>query len=50
MEPDDCGKLVLNAIKNDEFYILTDGNERDLIQARFDRLTEAIERAAEVTF
>jgi NAD(P)-dependent dehydrogenase (short-subunit alcohol dehydrogenase family) len=50
IEPDDCGKLVLNAIKNDEFYILTDGNERDLIQARFDRLTEAIERAAEVTF
>lgn len=50
MEPDEYGKLILAAIENDEFYILTDSRERELIQARADRLMAAIDRAQERNF
>ncbi|MDA0240254.1 MAG: SDR family NAD(P)-dependent oxidoreductase [Proteobacteria bacterium] len=50
MEPDDFGKMILAAIEKDEFYILTDSRERELIQARADRLMAAIDRAQERNF
>lgn len=50
MEPDDYGKLIVEAVEEEEFYILTDSRERELIQARHDRLSAAIDQAQERNF
>jgi hypothetical protein len=39
------GRRVLQAIRDNEFYVLTHTNERATITARFDRIKAAFDRA-----
>jgi hypothetical protein len=48
LAPDVVGRRVLQAIKDDEFYILTHTGEREVIAARLDRIKAAFDRAEEV--
>jgi NAD(P)-dependent dehydrogenase (short-subunit alcohol dehydrogenase family) len=48
LDPVVVGRRVLQAIQDDEFYILTHTNERDTITARFERIRAAFDRADEV--
>ena len=45
---DVVGRRVLQAIQDDEFYILTHTGERAAIGARLDRIKAAFDRADEV--
>ncbi|HEY1412737.1 MAG TPA: SDR family NAD(P)-dependent oxidoreductase [Rhodopila sp.] len=45
LTPDVVGRRVVQAIRDDEFYILTHTNERETITARFDRVRAAFDRA-----
>ena len=48
LDPVVVGRRVLQAIQDNEFYILTHTTERDIITARMDRLKAAFDRADEV--
>ncbi len=48
LAPDTVGRRVVQAIRDDEFYILTHTNERAVISARFDRILAAFDRADQV--
>ncbi len=48
LDPDVVGRRVLQAIRDDEFYVLTHTGERDAITARFDRIRAAFDRADEI--
>jgi len=48
LDPDTIGRRVLQAIQDNEFYVLTHTNERAAITARFDRITAAFDRADQV--
>jgi NAD(P)-dependent dehydrogenase (short-subunit alcohol dehydrogenase family) len=48
LPPDVVGRRVLQAIRDNEFYVLTHTNERATITARFDRIKAAFDRAAAV--
>jgi NAD(P)-dependent dehydrogenase (short-subunit alcohol dehydrogenase family) len=45
LAPHVVGRRVLQAIQDNEFYILTHTGERDVITARFDRIKAAFDRA-----
>ncbi len=45
LSPEIVGRRVLQAIQDNEFYILTHTNERETILRRFDRLRAAFDRA-----
>jgi NAD(P)-dependent dehydrogenase (short-subunit alcohol dehydrogenase family) len=45
LDPEAVGQRVLQAIRNNEFYILTHTGERAIIQARHDRIRAAFDRA-----
>jgi NAD(P)-dependent dehydrogenase (short-subunit alcohol dehydrogenase family) len=48
LHPDVVGRRVLQAIRDEEFYVLTHTGERDIITARLDRIRAAFDRADEV--
>jgi NAD(P)-dependent dehydrogenase (short-subunit alcohol dehydrogenase family) len=48
LAPDVVGRRVLQAIQDNEFYILTHTGEREIITARFDRIKAAFDRADEI--
>lgn len=48
LAPDVVGRRVLQAIQNDEFYILTHTGEREIISERLDRIKAAFDRADQV--
>jgi NAD(P)-dependent dehydrogenase (short-subunit alcohol dehydrogenase family) len=48
LDPDTVGRRVLQAIQDNEFYVLTHTNERVAITARFDRITAAFDRADQI--
>jgi NAD(P)-dependent dehydrogenase (short-subunit alcohol dehydrogenase family) len=48
LEPDVIGRRVVQAIRDNEFYILTHTAEREVITSRFDRIRAAFDRADEV--
>jgi NAD(P)-dependent dehydrogenase (short-subunit alcohol dehydrogenase family) len=48
LHPDVVGRRVLQAIRDDEFYVLTHTGEREVITARLDRIRAAFDRADEV--
>jgi NAD(P)-dependent dehydrogenase (short-subunit alcohol dehydrogenase family) len=48
LDPDTVGRRVLQAIQDNEFYVLTHTNERAAITARFDRITAAFDRADQI--
>jgi NAD(P)-dependent dehydrogenase (short-subunit alcohol dehydrogenase family) len=48
LAPQIVGRRVLQAIQDNEFYILTHTGERDVITARFDRIKAAFDRADEI--
>jgi NAD(P)-dependent dehydrogenase (short-subunit alcohol dehydrogenase family) len=48
LPPDVVGRRVLQAIQDNEFYILTHTGEREIITARFDRIKAAFDRADEI--
>jgi NAD(P)-dependent dehydrogenase (short-subunit alcohol dehydrogenase family) len=48
LPPEIVGRRVVQAIRDNEFYILTHSNERATIAARFDRIKAAFDRADEV--
>jgi NAD(P)-dependent dehydrogenase (short-subunit alcohol dehydrogenase family) len=48
LAPDVVGRRVLQAIQDNEFYILTHTGERAAIGARFDRIRAAFDRADEI--
>jgi NAD(P)-dependent dehydrogenase (short-subunit alcohol dehydrogenase family) len=48
LPPETVGRRVLQAIQDEEFYILTHTQEREAITARFDRLRAAFDRADDV--
>jgi NAD(P)-dependent dehydrogenase (short-subunit alcohol dehydrogenase family) len=48
LAPETVGRRVLQAIRDNEFYILTHTNERNAISKRFDRLSAAFDRADEI--
>jgi len=48
LAPDVVGRRVVQAIRDDEFYILTHTGEREIITARLDRIKAAFDRADEV--
>jgi len=48
LPPETVGRRVLQAIQDDEFFILTHTQERDAILGRFDRIKAALDRADEV--
>lgn len=48
LDPDTVGRRVLQAIRDDEFYVLTHTGERDAVSARFDRIMAAFDRADQV--
>ena len=41
MEPEEVGRMVLNAILNDELYVITHGEWRGAVQARHDQIMAA---------
>ena len=45
LAPDVVGRRVLQAIQDDEFYILTHTGEREIVAARLDRIKAAFDRA-----
>jgi NAD(P)-dependent dehydrogenase (short-subunit alcohol dehydrogenase family) len=45
LAPETVGRRVVQAIRDNEFYILTHTNERETITARFDRIRAAFDRA-----
>jgi NAD(P)-dependent dehydrogenase (short-subunit alcohol dehydrogenase family) len=45
LHPDVVGRRVVQAIRDDEFYVLTHTNEREAITARLDRIRAAFDRA-----
>ena len=45
LDPAVVGRRVLQAIEDNEFYVLTHTHERDVISARFDRIRAAFDRA-----
>jgi NAD(P)-dependent dehydrogenase (short-subunit alcohol dehydrogenase family) len=45
LAPERVGRRVVQAIQDDEFYILTHTHERKVITARFDRIAAAFDRA-----
>lgn len=45
LHPDVVGRRVLQAIRDEEFYVLTHTNERQNITARLDRIKAAFDRA-----
>ena len=45
LAPETVGRRVVQAIQDDEFYILTHTHERKAITARFDRIAAAFDRA-----
>jgi len=45
LDPETVGRRVLQAIQDNEFYILTHTNERKTISKRFDRIRAAFDRA-----
>jgi NAD(P)-dependent dehydrogenase (short-subunit alcohol dehydrogenase family) len=45
LAPEVVGRRVLQAIQDDEFYVLTHTGERDIITARLDRIKVAFDRA-----
>ena len=44
MDVDVFGERILDAVINEEFYIVTDANERDMVAARHARIMEAFDR------
>jgi NAD(P)-dependent dehydrogenase (short-subunit alcohol dehydrogenase family) len=48
LAPDVVGRRVLQAIQDNEFYVLTHTSERETVAARFDRILEAFDRADKV--
>ena len=48
LPPDVVGRRVLQAIQDNEFYILTHTGEREIITGRFDRIKAAFDRADEI--
>ena len=48
LAPDVVGRRVVQAIQDDEFYILTHTAERGIVAARLDRINAAFDRADEV--
>jgi NAD(P)-dependent dehydrogenase (short-subunit alcohol dehydrogenase family) len=48
LAPHVVGRRVLQAIQDNEFYVLTQTGERDVITARFDRIKAAFDRADEI--
>jgi NAD(P)-dependent dehydrogenase (short-subunit alcohol dehydrogenase family) len=48
LSPDTVGRRVVQAIGDNEFYVLTHTNERAAITARFDRIRAAFDRADQV--
>jgi hypothetical protein len=48
LAPDVVGRRVLQAIQDNEFYILTHTGERDVIASRLQRIMAAFDRADEV--
>jgi len=48
LAPETVGRRVLQAIRDNEFYVLTHTNERAAITARFDRILAAFDRADQV--
>ncbi len=48
LDPDIVGRRVLQAIRDDEFYVLTHTGEREVISARFDRIRAAFGRADQI--
>jgi NAD(P)-dependent dehydrogenase (short-subunit alcohol dehydrogenase family) len=48
LAPEVVGRRVLQAIQDNEFYILTHTGEREIVNARFDRIKAAFDRADEV--
>ncbi len=45
LAPELVGRRVLQAIEDNEFYVLTHTGERDIIEARLDRIRAAFDRA-----
>jgi NAD(P)-dependent dehydrogenase (short-subunit alcohol dehydrogenase family) len=48
LDPETVGRRVVQAIRDNEFYILTHTGERDVISARFDRIRAAFDRADQI--
>ena len=48
LAPDVVGRRVLQAIQDNEFYVLTHTSERETVAARFDRILAAFDRADKV--
>jgi NAD(P)-dependent dehydrogenase (short-subunit alcohol dehydrogenase family) len=48
LAPETVGQRVVQAIRDNEFYVLTHTNERVAITARFDRIAAAFDRADQV--
>lgn len=48
LNPDIVGRRVLQAIQDEEFYILTHTGERAVVSARLDRMKAAFDRADEI--
>jgi NAD(P)-dependent dehydrogenase (short-subunit alcohol dehydrogenase family) len=48
LAPQIVGRRVLQAIQDNEFYILTHTGEREIIRARFDRIKAAFDHADEI--
>jgi short-subunit dehydrogenase len=42
MEPDQVGEMVLNAIRNNELYIITHGEWREAVKGRIDKILSAM--------
>lgn len=48
LDPIEVGQRVVQAIRDDEFFIFTHTNERATIKARYERIEAAMERAAKL--
>lgn len=44
MDADEFGERIRDAVINDEFYIVTDANEQDMVAARHARIIDAFDR------
>jgi NAD(P)-dependent dehydrogenase (short-subunit alcohol dehydrogenase family) len=47
MDPDEVGRRVLEAVRDDEFYIITHDDHRAYMKMRFDGILSAMDRHAE---
>jgi NAD(P)-dependent dehydrogenase (short-subunit alcohol dehydrogenase family) len=45
LPPEGVGRRVLQAVRDDEFYVLTHTEERDAVTKRLDRIKAAFDRA-----